>query len=102
MTHCKRLNPVSEADYLGRETSLEWILNMQLTHRVVHLALVAILAVTASAVPTLSAKDWPQWRGAERLGLWTETGGRLNDSLRMHGAGGLCIRGPSSEPGIGD
>ena len=23
---------------------------------------------------TLSAKDWPQWRGAERLGLWTETG----------------------------
>ena len=47
---------------------------MQLTHRVVHLALVALLAVTASAVPTLSAKDWPQWRGAERLGLWTETG----------------------------
>ena len=24
--------------------------------------------------PVVSAKDWPQWRGAERLGVWTETG----------------------------
>ena len=23
---------------------------------------------------TLSTADWPQWRGAERLGIWTETG----------------------------
>ena len=33
----------------------------------------AILAAVAAG-PTLSAKDWPQWRGAERRGVWTETG----------------------------
>ena len=31
-----------------------------------------LLALTA--VTGLSAKDWPQWRGAERRGVWTETG----------------------------
>ena len=36
-------------------------------------AIAAFVGWTAGA-PTLSAKDWPQWRGAERLGLWTETG----------------------------
>ncbi len=36
-------------------------------------SLATLVALTAG-VPTLSAKDWPQWRGAERLGLWTETG----------------------------
>ncbi len=33
----------------------------------------ALLAVVAAGV-TLSAEDWPQWQGAERLGIWTETG----------------------------
>lgn len=27
-----------------------------------------------AAATGLSAKDWPQWRGAERRGVWTETG----------------------------
>ena len=33
----------------------------------------ALLAVLVAGA-TLSAEDWPQWRGAERLGIWTETG----------------------------
>ena len=32
------------------------------------------MVVVAATIATLSAKDWPQSRGAERLGLWTETG----------------------------
>ena len=37
---------------------------------------VICVAVIMSGIglTTLSAKDWPQWRGAERLGIWTETG----------------------------
>ena len=35
---------------------------------------VAGLVAATAGIATLSAKDWPQWRGAERLGLWTETG----------------------------
>ena len=42
--------------------------------RVACVSLVAIVVATTAGLPTLSAKDWPQWRGAERLGLWTETG----------------------------
>ena len=34
--------------------------------------LAVLLALTAAA--GLSAKDWPQWRGEERRGVWTETG----------------------------
>ena len=34
--------------------------------------LATLLALTAAA--GLSAKDWPQWRGEERRGVWTETG----------------------------
>jgi outer membrane protein assembly factor BamB len=30
--------------------------------------------LTTAGVLTPSAEDWPQWRGADRLGLWTETG----------------------------
>ena len=35
---------------------------------------VAVLAVLLVGVATLSAMDWPQWRGVERRGVWTETG----------------------------
>jgi outer membrane protein assembly factor BamB len=34
----------------------------------------ATLLAGIAAGPTLSAEDWPQWRGADRLGIWTETG----------------------------
>jgi outer membrane protein assembly factor BamB len=46
---------------------------MNRTVRFVSISLV-ILVIIATAMPSLSAKDWPQWRGTERLGLWTETG----------------------------
>ena len=36
-------------------------------------AALALLTAVAAG-PTLFAADWPQWRGAERLGIWTETG----------------------------
>ena len=42
--------------------------------RFVRLAGAAGLLAAIAAGPTLSANDWPQWRGAERLGIWTETG----------------------------
>lgn len=32
------------------------------------------VAAPLLSIATLSAKDWPQWRGTERLGVWTETG----------------------------
>ena len=32
------------------------------------------LAILAGGGVELRAEDWPQWRGAERRGLWTETG----------------------------
>jgi outer membrane protein assembly factor BamB len=50
------------------------VTTMQPAHRIALIALVGIFTAATAAVPTLSAKDWPQWRGAERLGLWTETG----------------------------
>ena len=44
------------------------------TVRPARLAGAAGLLAAVAAGPTLSAEDWPQWRGAERLGIWTETG----------------------------
>ena len=41
-------------------------------HRWVAFAALALL--TTAGLATLSAEDWPQWRGADRLGVWTETG----------------------------
>jgi len=37
------------------------------------LILLLLIALTAAA-PTLRAEDWPEWRGAGRQGVWTETG----------------------------
>ena len=44
-------------------------------------AVLAVVAVTAAP----SADDWPQWRGADRLGVWHETGivEELPDELRV-------------------
>ena len=36
--------------------------------------LTACAALAALATASLSAEDWPEWRGAGRLGVWTETG----------------------------
>jgi len=44
------------------------------TQRVAGALFVAFAVVSFAGVATVSAKDWPQWRGTERLGLWTETG----------------------------
>ncbi len=42
--------------------------------RVACVSLAAVVVAATAGLATVSAKDWPQWRGAERLGLWTETG----------------------------
>ena len=42
--------------------------------RIACVSLAMMVAAATAGLATLSAKDWPQWRGAERLGLWTETG----------------------------
>ena len=44
---------------------------MRVTRRRVFLCL---LVFVAGAAPTIYAEDWPEWRGAGRLGVWTETG----------------------------
>ena len=36
--------------------------------------LTACAALAALATASLAAEDWPEWRGAGRLGVWTETG----------------------------
>ena len=37
-------------------------------------SLAAVVAAVTFGPAHPAANDWPQWRGAERLGLWTETG----------------------------
>jgi len=43
------------------------------------------LAVTVALVAPVVANDWPQWRGADRLAVWDETGivERLPDELKV-------------------
>ena len=49
--------------------------------RVVTVGVCAVLGLGAG----LEAEDWPQWRGADRLGVWTEDGivDRLPDQLKV-------------------
>ena len=47
-------------------------------------ALIAAAALCVSAAVPLAASDWPEWRGAGRLGVWTDT-----DILDEFPAGGL-------------
>ena len=37
-------------------------------------AIGVVLVITLAAGTVLNAEDWAQWRGADRLGIWTETG----------------------------
>jgi len=37
------------------------------------LLLVLIMAGVVGGIPAVHAEDWPQWRGAGRLGMWNET-----------------------------
>ena len=65
--------------------------------------LIAAVAVVAATAP-LAASDWPEWRGAGRLGVWTDTGvldefpaGGLTAAWRVPIGGGYA--GPSVADG---
>ena len=60
----------------------------------------AALAMTAVAV--VSADDWPQWRGPERLAVWQETGivDELPDELKV--AWRTPLRAGYSGPAVAD
>ncbi len=62
------------------------------------------IGFVAAAVLPLAAEDWPEWRGAGRLGVWTETGileefpaGGLTATWRIPIGGGYA--GPSVADG---
>ena len=38
------------------------------------LLVVLIMGGFVQGIPSVHAEDWPQWRGAGRLGMWNETG----------------------------
>src|SRR4030095_12454204 len=40
-------------------------------HRIIEIIVACLLVASTSS---LRAEDWPQWRGAGRLGVWNETG----------------------------
>lgn len=42
------------------------------TYQLKQTVLSVAVIMSGIGLATLSAKDWPQWRGAERLGIWTE------------------------------
>ena len=69
-----------------------------LTGRVVTVGVCAVLGMGAG----LAAEDWPQWRGADRLGIWTEDGivDRLPDQLKVTWR--VPIRSGYSGPAVAD
>ena len=67
-------------------------------------ALLAVAGLVLAAALPLAAEDWPEWRGAGRLGVWTETGileefpaGGLTATWRVPVGGGYA--GPSVADG---
>ena len=66
--------------------------------------LFVVIGMVAAATLPLAAEDWPEWRGAGRLGIWTETGileefpaGGLTATWRVPIGGGYA--GPSVADG---
>ena len=68
----------------------------------VRLTATVCAAVAALATVSLAAEDWPEWRGAGRLGVWTETGivNDLPDELLVRWR--TPIRSGYSGPAVAD
>ena len=66
------------------------------------LSLVGAVAMVAATVVAVSAEDWPQWRGADRLAVWNEAGivEELPEELRV--AWRTPIRSGYSGPAVAD
>ena len=66
------------------------------------LSLVGAMVIAVGAVVGVSAEDWPQWRGADRLAVWNETGivEELPEELRV--AWRTPIRSGYSGPAVAD
>ena len=66
---------------------------------------IAVVAVGAVglATPTLRADDWPQWRGVDRDGVWTETGiVERFPGAGLHVTWRVPIRGGFAGPAVAD
>ncbi|MCY4123331.1 MAG: PQQ-binding-like beta-propeller repeat protein, partial [Acidobacteria bacterium] len=63
---------------------------------------VGAVALVAAAAAAVSAEDWPQWRGADRLAVWDETGivEELPEELRV--AWRTPVRSGYSGPAVAD
>ena len=66
-----------------------------------HTSLIAAAAL-ALAVSPLLANDWTQWRGTERIGVWSETGivEELPDQLKISWR--VAIKSGFSGPVVAD
>ena len=64
--------------------------------------LVGAMVIAAGAVVGVSAEDWPQWRGADRLAVWNEIGivEELPEELRV--AWRTPVRSGYSGPAVAD
>ena len=64
---------------------------------------VIAVGVVGLATPTLRAEDWPQWRGVNRDGVWTETGVvERFPSGGLHVTWRVPIRGGFAGPAVAD
>ena len=67
------------------------------------LAAIAATILAAAAAPPLAANDWPEWRGAGRTGVWTDTG--VLDAFPAEGltaAWRAPVRGGYAGPAVAD
>ena len=74
------------------------------THRSLPVLCVSLVMVTAGFVLTVSvsAEDWPQWRGPDRLAVWDEAGivEELPDELKVTWR--VPVRSGFSGPAVAD